>query len=342
MTSMRKRLHPYIRPLKAIWREASIAFARATAPFTQADIAIFHQFSPPPGGGGHQFLRALWGEFERRGLRVENNRISRTTRACLFNSFNFDPDRLRRLRQAGCRMVHRVDGPIGTYRGQDDSVDRLIWRTNQEFAAATVFQSRYSLQKHVELGLTFTDPHVVMNACDPTIFHPRGRIPFERNRRIRLISTSWSDNPNKGATVYQWLEDHLDWDRFEYTFAGRSPISFERIQALPPMPSLPLAELLRQHDIFVIASQHDPCSNALIEALSCGLPALYLRSGGHPEIAGRAGLGFTDKEEIPALLDQLAEEYESRQAQIALPTLADVADRYLAVMGFEQPQGGKP
>jgi len=338
MSILWERLSQRRSPLATFWREGGTVLARITARFRHTDVAIFHEFSPPPGGGGHQFLRALRRELERRGLRVENNTLSRTARACLCNSFNFDVDRLRRLRRPGCRTVHRVDGPIGVYRGRDDGSDQRIWRINQELAEATIFQSRYSLREHLELGLEFRAPHVIMNAADPMIFHPRGRVPFSRQRKARLISASWSDNPNKGATTYKWIEDHLDWDKFEYTYVGRSPIRFERICMVCPLPSSPLAELLRQHDIFIIASRHDPCSNALIEALSCGLPAIYLQSGGHPEIVGQAGFGFTYEEEIPDLLDRLIEEYEDRQSRISIPTLDEVADQYLAVMRVDLSQ----
>lgn len=315
-------------------RWVSTDWALLTAGMRQADIAFFHDFEPPPSGGGHQFMRLLWTEFEQRGLCVENNTLSRTTRACLCNSFNFDFERLRRLRRPGCRIVHRVDGPVGVYRSRDDGTDRRIWDVNQELADATIFQSHYSLQKHLELGLAFKTPCVIMNTTDPRIFHAQGRIAFDRRRKIRLVSTSWSDNPNKGAAIYKWLEDHLDWGRFEYTFVGRSPILFERIRMIAPVPSQPLADLLRQHDIFITASKNDPCSNSLIEALACGLPALYLNSGGHPEIVRQAGLGFSSEIELLAPLDQLVEEYEERQACIAIPTPAQVAERYLAVMGL--------
>lgn len=298
-------------------------------------MSIFFDFRPPPYGGGNQFLRALWGEFERRGLRLENNTISHTTRACLYNSYNFDFERLRRLSRSGCRMVHRVDGPITVYRGREDGSDQRIWQINQEMADVTIFQSHYSLQKHLDLGLVFKSPCVIMNAADPQIFHPSGRVPFNRQRKIRLISSSWSANIRKGTPVYKWIEEHLDWERFDYTFVGSSPVEFERIRTLPPVPSEQVANLLRQHDIYITASQHDPCSNALIEALSCGLPAIYLKSGGHPEIVREAGFGFTDEEQIPQLLARLVDEYEARQSQIALPTLAEVASSYLAVMGFE-------
>ncbi len=116
-----------------------------------ADLAIFHEYAPPPSGGGNQFLRALAGELERQGLRIETNRISGGTKACLFNSFNFDARRLRRFARADVRMVHRVDGPIGVYRGFDDGTDHRIAELNRRFAAATVVQSRFSLSKHLEL-----------------------------------------------------------------------------------------------------------------------------------------------------------------------------------------------
>lgn len=299
-----------------------------------ADVSIFHRFYLPPYGGGNQFLLALRGELERRGLRVENNRISNTTQACLFNSFNFDFNRLRRLRRQGCRMIHRVDGPIGSYRGRDDGTDRRIQAINQEFADATIFQSQYSLDAHDALGLKFKSPVVIMNAVDPRIFHPAGRRSALQGRKTRLISASWSSNPNKGSATYQWLDQNLDWNQFDYTFVGQSEVGFQHIRTIAPVASRQLADLLRQHDIYIAASLHDPCSNALLEALACGLPALYAQSGGHSEIVREAGFGYSTPESIPALLDRLVCEYEDRRGRISIPTLAHVADQYLAVMGF--------
>ncbi len=299
-----------------------------------ADISIFHEFHKPPYGGGNQFLIGLRKEFRRRNFRVENNKISEKTKACLFNSFNFNFDQLRRMKRGGCKMVHRVDGPIGLYRGRDEGIDKEIAEINHEIADVTIFQSNYSLMKHIEMGFHFKSPTVIMNAADPDIFHPHGRISFSLERKVRLISTSWSDNPNKGTEIYQWLDENLDWGRFEYNFIGRSSISFKNIKHIKAVPSKKLANLLRQHDIYITASRNDPCSNGLIEALSCGLPAIYLNSGGHPEIVGKAGLGFNSKEEIPSLLNKLIEEYYEAQKRISLLSLKEVADRYLNIMGF--------
>jgi glycosyltransferase involved in cell wall biosynthesis len=293
------------------------------------DVAVFHEFHRPPYGGGNQFLLALVGELERRGLTVETNRISGSTPACLYNSFNFDFTRLRRFARGGVRMAHRVDGPVGVYRGFDDGTDERIVAINA-LADATILQSRYSLEKHAELGLELHNPTVIHNAVDPRIFHPpAGHEPGER---LRVIATSWSDNPRKGFEVLKWLDRNLDFDAYELTFAGRTQTAFERIRVVGPLPSRELADLLRTQDVFLAASRDDPCSNALLEALACGLPAAYLRSGGHPELVGNAGVGFDEAEDVPAALVRLRDELAEHRAEIRVPSLSDVADRYLDLL----------
>lgn len=298
----------------------------------RADLAIFHELAPPPTGGGHQFIRALVGEIERRGLTVEWNRISAGTPACLFNSFNFDFRRLRRFAREDCRLVHRVDGPIQRYRGYDDGTDSRIAEVNRELASATIVQSRYSLQAHRELGIELVRPSVIHNAVDPAIFHPPARRAPLAGRRVRLVASSWSDNPNKGGEVVAWLDRNLDRARFELTLLGRFPGSFEHARVLGALPSEAVADELRRSDVYLAPSREDACSNALLEALACGLPAAYLASGGHPELVGDAGLPFTAPEELPDVLERLVSELDERRAAIRVPSLAQVADRYLALL----------
>jgi glycosyltransferase involved in cell wall biosynthesis len=299
------------------------------------DIAFFHEFKRPPYGGSNQFLLALRGELERRGIRVGANRIGRATRGAILNAFAVDVERLRGSKREGCVILHRVDGPVALYRGFDDGADALVQSVNAEFADHTVLQSRYSLAAHARLGVDLRNPVVVPNAVDAAIFHPPAapRVP---GRPLRLIATSWSDNPNKGAETLAWLDENLDPARYVITFVGRTQARFRRIRHLPPVDSRRLASVLREHDVFVAPSRHDPASNALLEALACGLPALYLRSGGHPEIVGEAGLGFEDDEEIPALLERLEREHAAFAGAIRVPTIAAVADRYLETLGWDE------
>ncbi len=330
--TMRAPLSTAARPLRALGRRGRTEADWLRTRRGSADLAIFHEFRPPPYGGGNQFLLALVRELEGRGLRVEVNQLSGGTRACLYNSFNFDFARLRRFARAGVRMVHRVDGPIGVYRGFDDGTDRRIAAVNRDLADATILQSRFSLDKHRELGLELNHPVVIRNAVDPAIFHPPETREPATSRRLRVIATSWSDNPRKGAEVLEWLDRHLDLDSYEVTFAGNTQARLERIRVVGPLGSEPLAELMRQQDLYLAPSQDDPASNALLEALACGLPAAFRRSGGHPELVGEAGIGFDDAEELPDVFARLAAELDARRAAIRVPALVDVADRYLEVL----------
>jgi len=307
---------------------------RARSHRGHADLALFHDFEPPPSGGGHQFLRALVRELERRGVVVEHDRISGGTPACLFNSFNFDFARLRRFARSDCRMVHRVDGPIGAYRGFDDGTDARIAEINAQLADATVLQSRYSLEKHGELGISLRAPVVVRNTVDPAIFHPLERRDEHTGGPIRVVASSWSRNPRKGAEVLAWLDHNVDPARFAVTFVGQAPQPFERIRHVEPVSSDGVARLLRDHDVYLAASRDDPCSNALLEALACGLPAAYLDSGGHPELVGAGGLPFESPEEVPDVIERLAADLDAYRAHISVPSIASVADGYLTVLGL--------
>jgi glycosyltransferase involved in cell wall biosynthesis len=315
---------------RRLWTEVDRARSRRR----NADLALFHEFEPPPAGGGHQFLRALVRELESRELVVEVGRISGGTAACLFNSFNFEFARLRRFAREDCRMVHRVDGPIGVYRGFDDGTDARIAALNAELAHATVLQSRYSLAKHTELGIELRDPVVISNTVDPAIFHPPAAWDPHAGRPLRVIASSWSQNPRKGADVLAWLDQNLDPSFATVTFVGQQPPPFERIRHVGPLDSSGVARVLREHDAYLAASRDDPCSNALLEALACGLPAVYLASGGHPELVGDAGVPFEAPDDVPDALLQLSSDLDGYRSRISVPSLASVADAYLRVLGL--------
>ncbi|MEJ2750552.1 MAG: glycosyltransferase [Anaerolineae bacterium] len=299
----------------------------------QFTVCLWHEFVKPPYGGGNQFMLALREGLMAQGVNVVENVLHPEVDVYLLNSIYFDIERFTAYaRQHQVRVVHRIDGPIHLIRGYDQEKDELCYSLNNKFAAATIVQSAWTFQRILESGYMPVDPVIVNNAANPEIFHPNGRVPFDPARKIRLISTSWSDNPRKGGPVYKWIEENLDWDRFEYTFVGRASESFDRIRQIDPVPSAALADILRQHDIYITASQTDPCSNALIEALSCGLPALYLNDGGHPELVGYGGVPFNEREEILPQLDKLAANYQLYQNLITPQRLDEVTRIYLNVM----------
>jgi len=298
------------------------------------EISIFHHFQKPPYGGGNQFLMALTKELKYRGFSVGSNSIGKNTKVVLFNSFEFDKNKLERLhKKYQPRMVQRLAGPIGTYRGTDIEIDKEIWTWNGKFADATIFISDYSYKKYLELGLVYKEPHTILNAPDPDIFHRNGRIPpTNGKRKIKLIATAWSNNPKKGGPLLSWLDEHLDHSKYELTFVGRTNSQFKIANLIQPVPSEELSNILREHDIYIAPSQDDPCSNALVEALTCGLPTVFLKSGGHPELVKEGGEGFTGENDILISIDKVAKNYLSYQSKISNPTLKETVDKYIEVL----------
>ncbi len=304
-------------------------------------IAILYELRSGPWGGGNQFLKALRRAFQARGALTDD---LDTADAVLINSHHFGADMglLRRLVQAQARrpeltVIHRVDGPISAVRGRNRPLDHFIFRANRLLADGTVFQSRWSRDETRRLGLLPETPvRVIRNAPDPAVFY-RDDQP-DRDGRIHLITTSWSANSRKGFEDYRYLDEALDWSRYAMTFVGNAPATFARIRSIPPQDPVQVADLLRAHHIFVAASRSDPCSNALIEALHCGLPAVALRSGGHPEIVGEGGVLYDNRAGLMQAIDRCAAGLETFRRAIRQPSLTEVADAYL---DFARHQAGR-
>ena len=141
-----------------------------------ADVAVFHEFVPPPARRRPPVPR--WPRRRAAAARapVEVNRISGSTPVCLFNSFNFDaraPAPLHARRIAGWCTASTARS--ASTAGSTTAPTGRIVALNHALADATVFQSRCRLEMHRELGFELRDPVVIRNAPDPALFHEQGR-----------------------------------------------------------------------------------------------------------------------------------------------------------------------
>jgi glycosyltransferase involved in cell wall biosynthesis len=312
-------------------RKASRALERKR---DQRVIVLWNDFRPPPYGGANQFLLALEKAFTKRGIAVLRNDWKATPSAHIFNAMWFDYSKVSELRaaQPEALFIHRVDGPISRYRGTSpEENDDKVFALNRHMDF-TAFQSIYSLTQSVEMGYEPVRPLVIRNAVDADIFNSSGRVPYDGKRKLRLVSTSWSGNVRKGRDTYAWLDQHLDFSKVEYRFVGRCEADLRNIRLVPPVPSEEVAAHLRWADAFIGASADEPASNSVSEALTCGLPVIYLDSGGTREIVGMGGCGYEEREEIPSLIDRIGAHHEAYMRSIAVPTMDEIVDGYLRIL----------
>ena len=290
-------------------------------------VYICYQINEGAFGGANQFLKSLRDYLLTLGLYTQS---IDDADILVFNSmipyieiFNLKHKFKDKI------FVHRVDGPCKLYNNMSDKRDDMVYRLNNLVADATVFQSNYSRDLSVKMGCPRKKYETtIINACNPSVFYPKSK-PENRNERIKLIATSFSDNWNKGFKDYQWLDENLDFERYELRFVGRSPCKFRHIQHIDPQDSQSLANLLRQSDIYITASRFDPCSNSLIEALTCGLPVIALRSGGHPEIVKAGGVLYDNIEEVPSLLERIERQYDTYHTAIQVESMEEVGKKYV-------------
>lgn len=294
----------------------------------QPVVYIAYIFQEGPYGGSNQFARALRNHLDNRKLLTAN---AENADVILFLS-HANIDEVVRLKTAfpNKLFVHRVDGPVWLHSQGSNYRDQVTHWANRNIADATIFQSNWSRHENYRLGFPKTPfETVIMNAALPELFNRSGKIAFGEDRKTRLIISSWSSNIAKGFKAYSWLDQNLNFSQFEVTFVGNSPVSFKNIKQVSPLPPEQLALLLKEHDIYITASEKDACSNALIEGLSCGLPAIAKNDGGHPEIVKEGGELFDKPEQIPALLEQLIKDYHQYPGSIALPTMEETGEAYM-------------
>ncbi|HEB72746.1 MAG TPA: glycosyltransferase [Nitrospirae bacterium] len=302
----------------------------------QMVVTLWNNFQPPPYGGANQFFLALEKWLGRRGVITLRNDWKRKSDAHIFNSIWFDYNLMDELKRQFPESVfaHRIDGPISRYRDTEPELnDDIVFAVNK-YMDVTLFQSLYSMRGCLDIGYKPARPNIIRNSVDADTFNMEGKSPFSHNRKLRLITTAWSANVKKGRDIYVWLDKNLDFSNIEYTFVGNCDAEFKNINKLPPVPSEEVAQHLKYADIYIFASVLESASNAVLEALACGLPVIYVDSGGTREIVGMGGLGWADQTQIPEMIELIRNKYYSFQQCIAFPTMDDIVDKYMEAIEY--------
>jgi len=179
-----------------------------------------------------------------------------------------------------------------------DQVDILIYNSN---LMKEYFETKINKQSYV-----------IRSPVDNTIFYPPTK---KYTNKLKIITNHCSD-PACYKYYYDLSEYCFTNKEFEFTFIGNDfsdEFSTRNLRIIPVSNKLELASELRKHDIFISASI-DNSSLCIQEAITCGLPVLYLDQPNVCQeycesIRAKIGESFSSFDELTRKLEVIRNNY---------------------------------
>lgn len=179
------------------------------------------------------------------------------------------------------KIIHRVN-ECDIKREKSINIEQLLLKTMQ-IADHVVFISKwlqdYFIKKY---SLNLLSYNCILNGCNIEHFFPSNNKKLQNNK-IKIVTHHWSNNYLKGFHIYNAIDKLLESRKdIEFTFIGNYNPNYrpKNIKLIKPTNGKELGDLLRQQDIYLTASQNEPCGMHQLEGMSCGLPLLYCDGGG--------------------------------------------------------------
>ena len=174
-----------------------------------------------------------------------------------------------------------------------------------------IFVSKWLENIYVDIGMPKDKTSVIMSGADEDIFNSDGLAEFS-HEKIKIVTHHWSAHTNKGFDIYKKLDKLLseaEYQYLEFCYIGNVPsdVSFINTEVKKPLSSNDLANEIKKNHIYLTASINEPSGNHHIEAAQCGLPILYLDSGGIPEYCDGYGISF--KNNFEESLNEMIDNY---------------------------------
>ena len=201
-------------------------------------------------------------------------------------------------------------------RKNTNYVNKYLINANK-VADHTIFVSDWLKQLYVNQGLTRDNLDVIYAGADENIFNRNNHIKWDSVGPIKLVTHHWGANWNKGFDFYLILDELIgkaEWkNKIEFTYIGNIPqkANFKNSSIIKPLSGTSLADEIKKNHIYITGSINEPSGNHHIEASQCGLPVLYINSGGIPEYCNNYGVMFNNKEDFEEKLLNLIENYST-------------------------------
>lgn len=224
-----------------------------------------------------------------------------------------------RFQNSNALVVHRInecDERKGT-----NFVNKYMIEANK-IADHTVFVSNWLRNLYISQGMDLIRKTVILAGANKIIFNPDNRSLWEGGQKIKLITHHWGANKNKGFDVYKKIDDLMGTERWktkiDFTYIGNLPrnFSFNHAKHIQPLSGEKLAKEIKKNHIYITASINEPSGNHHIEGSQCGLPVMFIDSGGITEYCNDYGTVYTF-ETLESKLDFVMENYKNLLSKIS-------------------------
>tara|TARA_B100000575_G_C23130632_1_gene655812 strand:+ start:1344 stop:2327 length:984 start_codon:yes stop_codon:yes gene_type:complete len=288
---------------------------------------IMFNLKPPEGsyGGGSFFVKNLSTFLVSKGWKVtyelEDNLdiiVIIDPRAGNYKKHGLNDIREYKLKHPNVKLIYRVN-ECDIKREISINIEPLIVETMLS-VNYVIFVSKwlqdYYIQKYNLINNNFNNLKYtsILNGCNQNHFYNTKLKKINPNK-IRIVTHHWSNNYLKGFHIYNKLDQILpDCPTIEFTYIGNYNPNYQpkNIKIKKPMCGIELGKELKQHDIYLTATQNEPGAMHYLEAMSSGLPVIYCNGGGGVhEICQKAGEEFTDMTNFFIKLNKIIDNYDN-------------------------------
>jgi hypothetical protein len=284
-------------------------------------VSIGTNIKDGPWGGGNLFAINLKNHLHSKGFEVVNNlddddidiilitEPRRTSESSAFT--HIDVQKYLKFINSETLVMHRINEC--DERKNTKYLNKYMINANK-VADYTIFVSTWLKNLYENQGISTKNNHVVLAGANKEIFNNNNYVPWDGSEEMRIITHHWGANWNKGFDVYTNLDKLISskkWqNKISFTYIGNLPKNFifENTKVIKPLAGEDLAEAIKKNHIYLTASINEPSGNHHIEGAQCGLPLLYIDSGGIPEYCSGFGEIF-DKYNFEQKLEKLMHEY---------------------------------
>tara|TARA_B110000008_G_scaffold241013_1_gene248652 strand:- start:46 stop:1119 length:1074 start_codon:yes stop_codon:yes gene_type:complete len=218
-------------------------------------------------------------------------------------------------------------------RKNTNYVNKYLLNANK-ISDHTVFVSKWLQKLYIEQGFDRINSDVIYAGANSAVFNRDKYEYWNTKNPLKIVTHHWGANWNKGFEYYLLIDKLIDnqkWkNKIEFTYIGNIPknISFKNTKIIKPLSGSELAYEIKKHDLYLTGSINEPSGNHHIEASQCGLPLLYINSGGIPEYCNGFGIMFTDKSDLEYKLSEAIKNYKDLSMKMKdYPFNADIMSK---------------